>query len=111
MDDRRLMTLGLKVNAGSIAPITAVQFGANHLFEHLLFGTCSGEMSSAQRIGVATAAGMASAFVSTPAELLMIQQQKHGRPLMTELQQIISKHGLLHLYRGLVGVHSVKLQA
>ena len=97
-----VLTSGLKVNAGSIAPITVVQFGANHMFQKLLYGSSNSEMSSAGRIGAATAAGIASAFISTPAELVMIQQQKHGRTLFAELQQIVAKHGLLHLYRGMV---------
>ena len=92
----------VQVNAGSIAPITAVQFGAHHMFEGLLLGKSTNESSSASRIGVATVAGLASALVSTPAELVMIQQQKHGRSLVAELQQIVAKHGLSHLYRGLV---------
>lgn len=51
---------------------------------------------------MASAAGVASAFVSAPAELVMIQQQKDGRPLLTELQHIVKQHGLKHLYRGMV---------
>ena len=37
-----------------------------------------------------------------PAELLMIQQQKHGRPLMQEARRIVAKYGPTGLYRGLV---------
>ena len=51
---------------------------------------------------MASAAGVASAFVSAPAELVMIQQQKHGRPLLKELQHIVKQHGLKQLYRGMV---------
>ncbi|KAK9833045.1 hypothetical protein WJX74_005393 [Apatococcus lobatus] len=84
--------------AGSIAPITAVQFGAHSL---LISGFANNDLSAASRIGVASAAGVASAFVSAPAELVMIQQQKHGRPLLTELQHIVKQHGLKRLYRGM----------
>lgn len=88
------------MNAGSIAPITAVQFGAHNI---LLSGFATHDLSAAGRIGMASAAGVASAFVSAPAELVMIQQQKHGRPLLTELQHIVKQHGLKQLYRGMVG--------
>ena len=92
----------VQVNAGSIAPITAVQFGAHRVFDGLLLGNATHELSSPSRVGIAMAAGLASAFVSTPAELVMIQQQKHGRSLTAELQHILAKHGSRHLYRRLV---------
>ena len=54
--------------------------------------------------GAATGAGAASSLVGCPAELLMIQQQKDGRPLMQEAQRIVAKYGPTGLYRGLVHI-------
>ena len=62
--------------------------------------------------GAATGAGAASSLVGCPAELLMIQQQKDGRPLMLEAQRVVAKYGPTGLYRGLVRcVHHFSLQA
>ena len=46
-----------------------------------------------------------SASVGCPAELLMIQQQKTGRTLLSEAQHIVSQHGPLRLYKSLVSIH------
>lgn len=42
-----------------------------------------------------------SALVSCPAEFLMIQQQKSGRPLGTEARLALSTLGPLKLFKGL----------
>lgn len=94
----------MQVNAGSIAPITAIQFGANRFYEitaKKLTGRDSGQLG---QVGIAMAAGSTSSLVSGPAELIMIQQQRNARPLMTEAKAYISRHGLLGLYRGLVSL-------
>lgn len=52
--------------------------------------------------GAAAGAGAASALVGCPAELLMIQQQKSGQPLLAEARRMVSDYGALGLYRGLV---------
>ena len=50
-------------------------------------------------------AGAVSASVGCPAELLMIQQQRGGRTLAGEAQLLLSQHGVLKLYKGLVCLH------
>jgi len=72
---------GLTINASSIAPVTAVQFGAN---QFLLSAICSdaSNPSSFEQIACAAAAGVASAVVSTPAELVMIRQQRRQAGLL-----------------------------
>ena len=88
---------GYVMNVGSFAPITMVQFGVNRLLESRLSRTGDGafflctpcfkplrpspplgagsDLSGAQRIAVAATAGVASSVVSTPCELIIIQQQ------------------------------------
>jgi Mitochondrial carrier protein len=51
---------------------------------------------------VAAAAGGTSALVSTPAELLMIQQQRTGDSLAGAARRVVNKYGLRGLYRGFV---------
>lgn len=58
--------------------------------------------ASTSNAGAATGAGAASSLVGCPAELLMIQQQKEGRPLMQEAQRFVAKYRPQGLYRGLV---------
>jgi len=55
-------------------------------------GVCRG------RAGAAFAAGAASSSISTPAELLMIQQQRTGESLWVAARRV----GMRQLYRGLV---------
>ncbi|KAK9916384.1 hypothetical protein WJX75_002075 [Coccomyxa subellipsoidea] len=93
----RALYRGLAVNAASIAPITAIQFGTHRLLERAL----GKDISELGKVGAAAGAGAASALVGCPAELLMIQQQKTGQRLLTEARRIVSELGALGLYRGL----------
>ena len=92
----------LQVNAGSIAPITAVQFGANRFYELTLRKLTGKDPNQASQVALAVAAGSTSSLISTPAELIMIQQGRNQRPLMAEARSYIGKHGLTALYRGFV---------
>ena len=67
---------GVVINATSIAPITAVQFAVNGALTALVK---KDEVTDLHRLVIAATAGAASALVSTPAEILMIQQQKSGK--------------------------------
>lgn len=54
-------------------------------------------------IGIALSAGASSAFIGCPAEFLMIQQQKSGLSLATQLKSVAGSFGVLKIYKGLVG--------
>ena len=98
----RALYRGYLINVGSFTPITMVQFGVNRMLESALSGGGEGarrargarragagggrtlmrgavfagsDLSSLQRIGVAATAGMTSSLMSTPCELVIIQQQ------------------------------------
>ena len=90
---------GLGANAASIAPITAVQFGANKLYENLAKSAGADVDSGAVRIGVAALAGATSGVVACPPELLVIQQQKHQKELGAMYREIVEKHGPMSLVR------------
>ena len=98
-----------QVNAGSIAPITAVQFGANRFYEVTLKKLTGRDSSQAGQIAVAVAAGSTSSLISCPAELIMIQQGRNQRPLLAEAKSYIARHGLTSLYRGFVSFHAVHI--
>jgi hypothetical protein len=66
----------LQINCGSIAPITASQFGTNRFMERTLMQRSGGkQLSSVDRFGCAAVAGAVSALVASPTELIIIQQQ------------------------------------
>lgn len=68
--------LHLQINMGSIAPITASQFGTNRLMEKLLLQRSGQqELGTMGRFSCAAVAGTVSALVATPTELIIIQQQ------------------------------------
>lgn len=66
----------LQINCGSIAPITASQFGTNRFMERLLMQRSGqSELGTWGRFGCAAVAGTVSALVASPTELIIIQQQ------------------------------------
>lgn len=96
-----LLYRGLGINAGSMAPITAVQFGSARLYEDALSTFKGGKLAQGERIGVAAFAGATSSLISSPAELLMIQQQRTGDTLSGAARRVISTYGVSKMYRGI----------
>ena len=92
---------GYSVNAGSMAPITAIQMGANSVLASMLKEEGEEEISDNKRIFVSGLAGMISALVSSPAELAMIQQQNNGKGLHATVAEIF-KSGRSTIFRGLI---------
>ncbi|MEW5318667.1 MAG: hypothetical protein WDW38_009872 [Sanguina aurantia] len=87
-----------------MAPITASQFGTNKLMQTAVLGgshRSADELTTFQRIGCAATAGAASAFIASPSELIIIQQQKSGRSLMAEISSVVSQHGVSVMARGI----------
>ena len=85
----RFMYTGLVVNAASIAPITAVQFGANMALTPYFAGK-DGTLSPVMKVATACSAGMISSLVSGLAELVMIQQQG-STPLGRTFKSLVSQ--------------------
>ena len=96
----RFMYTGVAINAGSIAPITAVQFGANRALTPF-FADKNGVLSPAMKLVTSCTAGMISALVSGPAELVMIQQQRFNASLGSTFKSLISQKGLGIMSKGL----------
>lgn len=94
----REMYRGVGINAMSIAPITAVQFAANAALVKFVTGdNPANNLSDGARIAVAGAAGASSALVSTPAELIMIRQQRMQAPFFQTAKEALREAP----YRGL----------
>eukprot|EP00899_Mesostigma_viride_P011610 jgi/Mesvir1/2044/Mv14787-RA.1 len=99
---------GVLVNALSIAPITATQFAMNRFLEkchrratEAVTGTPHiGPPSSSAQVMLATLAGTTSAFVSTPAECVMIQQQRLGTSIVGQCRNMLQGSGFKTFYYG-----------
>ena len=91
---------GVGINAMSMVPITAVQFGANRLGEQV-FGAGSTKLGGGSRLVCAATAGMLSAFIGSPSELIIIHQQKSGRSLPVETLHLLRAYGPTVFTRGL----------
>ena len=61
-----------------------------------------GELGQLDRVAVAATAGGTSALISSPAELIMIQQQRTGESLGSAARRVVSAYGVRGLYRGFV---------
>lgn len=92
---------GLVINAASMAPITATQFGTNRLMENVIQSYTGAPVNSLGRFGCAAIAGGVSAFIGSPSELIIIQQQRSGRALAAEVRNFLSRHAPHCIYRGI----------
>mmetsp|Transcript_19583 Transcript_19583/g.36439 ORF Transcript_19583/g.36439 Transcript_19583/m.36439 type:complete len:443 (+) Transcript_19583:281-1609(+) len=93
---------GVAINAGSIGPISAVQLTAHGGLEAFAQKVVEPRYLEETwfQLSVASVAGAASCAVVTPAEVLMVTQQTTGLPFAHVLKDMISKSGLVTLYRG-----------
>jgi len=93
---------GVAVQAGNVAPITAVQMFLNGLFEKQVFGATDAKpLNDLQKVGAACMAGACSSVIYSPVDLTMIHQQKRSLGPLQTLQSIYSTHGLGGVWRGL----------
>ncbi|GFR52575.1 hypothetical protein Agub_g15168 [Astrephomene gubernaculifera] len=93
---------GLLMNVVSMAPITASQFGTNRLMQTKVLNKSEDELTGLERFGCASVAGAVSAFIASPSELIIIQQQKSGRSLGAEASHFMKVHGSAAIVRGLL---------
>lgn len=87
---------GTAIAATSIAPITAIQFSVN--------GACMSALSDFQPVTASmlssVMAGVVSAAVQSPCQLVEINQQKHGGNVLSIPRRVIDTHGLAGMWRG-----------
>lgn len=89
---------GILPNAASMVPITAVQVGLNRFFQNWFFGNRY-ELTDRQRLVSAFAAGVGSAAISCPTEMIMTHQKKSFFAAGTHLVQ---QGGWPRLYTGML---------
>lgn len=89
---------GVGISLSSVAPICALQFGVNGK----LLALAGDRAAHSDRVKVACGAlaGVASALLGSPGELVMTLQQNSGRALGATVRDIVAAHGVQRLYRG-----------
>ena len=91
---------GIAVQAGTVAPITAIQFMVNGLLQSLVRRGDQRELTDGETVATAAGAGAISALVYGPVDLVTIQQQKlHRNPFQT-FGHIITEFGFAGFFRG-----------
>jgi len=95
------MYRGVFVQAGSVAPLTAMQMVVNGIFENLLTKGARG-VTDGEAMGCALAAGATSAVLYGPVDLTSIHQQKLGLSPLATIKTLVQEHGALILWRGVI---------
>eukprot|EP00729_Bicosta_minor_P023091 gene23091-16511_t len=92
---------GVLINAASIAPISGLQYAANGSLQKLFVSMSGNERpGELQKLAVAIGAGAISSLIVTPAELIMISQQRLGGSVASTLKDVWSTSGLRGMMRG-----------
>jgi hypothetical protein len=92
---------GVGLQAGTVAPITAIQFMANGVLQKLVLGSSSSRsLTDAEMMATAAGAGAFSALVYSPVDLITIQQQKMDLNPWRTLKSLMGNYGVSGLYRG-----------
>jgi len=91
---------GVTINALSISPISGVQYAANGVLNKLFESTMQRKPSMVQEMSLAAGAGAVSSLIVTPAELIMISQQRSGDTLAKTLSTMWQAQGLKGFMRG-----------
>jgi len=92
---------GFPVNVASMAPITAVQVSMYHCLQQL-FMRDTDAATNHQRITCAFVAGISSALISCPTEMVMTYQKTHGVSFYAGGYSIVQHGGAGKMMTGLV---------
>jgi len=93
---------GLPMAVVGIAPITCIQFGTNsamlNAFSSRRGGNC--DVTDSDRLFAGVVAGMTSAIVQSPCQLVEVNQQNHGGTISSMARRIYAVHGIRGFFRG-----------
>ena len=85
-----VMYRGVSANALNMGSCTMIQFAVGGFLKKMVLGNeRDRNLTLSEEIICGIGAGTASAFIGSPLELVMIQQQKNGLPLPKTMQRII----------------------
>lgn len=96
----RILYRGVLANTVSMVPITAIQVGLNRLIQTTFYKN-EMALSDAQRLTSAFAAGIGSAFVSCPTEMVMTYQGHTSDKFLRAAKSLVNQGGITYLFRGL----------
>ena len=91
---------GVFVQAGTVAPITALQVMLNGMLGGIALRGENRELTDVEKMCTSAGAGAMSAVVYGPVDLTTIQQQKLGLNPIQTIQHIMREHGTMSIFRG-----------
>lgn len=93
---------GLPLAVVSIAPITCIQYGATSFFSSCFkaWRGSESQVRDTDKILASVMAGVASALVQSPTQLVEVNQSNHGSSMFATARKIVSQNGILGLWRG-----------
>merc|ERR1712232_387891 len=94
------MYRGVAVQAGNLAPLTAMQMVINGALDRLITGGSGRALTEMETVACGLGAGAFSAVLYGPVDLTMIHQQKLGLPPIATLKHIAKHHGITNIWRG-----------
>lgn len=93
---------GVGVQAGTVAPITALQFMVNGMLQKIVLASSSRSLTDPEIMMTAAGAGAISSLVYSPVDLITIQQQKLEMNLWNASKTLVQNYGFAGMYRGLL---------
>ncbi|KAL7456288.1 hypothetical protein ACHAWC_010777 [Mediolabrus comicus] len=98
--DPRKLYRGVSANAVNMGSCTMIQFAVGGSLKKLVLGGENRSLKTHEEMGTGIAAGVVSALVGSPLELIMIQQQRKGGGSLETFKSIANPNNFL---RGFVG--------
>jgi 3-hydroxy-3-methylglutaryl CoA synthase len=79
--------------AGTVAPITALQFMVNGMLQKIILASSSRSLTDPEMMMTAAGAGAISSLVYSPVDLITIQQQKLEMSLWNASKMLVQNYG------------------
>lgn len=98
--DPRKLYRGVGANAVNMGSCTMIQFSVGGSIKKYISGG-SGQLRPIEEMGTGVAAGVVSALIGSPLELVMIQQQRKGGNFVERVRGIVASPA--NVFRGFVG--------
>lgn len=99
--DPRILYRGYAANLLNVGTKRALQVPIAASITNVITGGMARRLTDSEQLGCAASAGLLSALVVSPIELVMIQQQKFGTSLLRTPLELVNAHGLSVLGRAI----------
>lgn len=98
--DPRKLYRGVGANSVNMGSCTMIQFAVGGGLKKSILGGEKRQLKTYEEMGCGIAAGVTSAFVGSPLELVMIQQQRHGGGTVSTIKSIATPNNFLRGFSG-----------